>query len=280
MTVSTPFRDRARSSHGESESLGMSDATSADEFDSRVPRHQTVKSVVKASRLLIAISQHDGITAADVAREVELPLATAYHLLNTLMAEGMLIRDSARRYYLGPKIATLALAYTRSGPSEQVLSAVRHLAEQTGETAYFSGWRDGQVVALAAIEGSSAVRVGHINSELRGAEHARASGKMMLAFLEDNAQAQWLATHQLTAVTTTTITDEPTLLAQLRHIKNVGHSVEEEEFLDGVGCVSAPVMNDEACYGCITISAPIDRFRATQDRLTSAVMSTAAAVSN
>ncbi|MFC7584521.1 IclR family transcriptional regulator [Nonomuraea antimicrobica] len=227
--------------------------------------------MVKATHLLLRIADSSGMTAADAAREVGIPLTTAYHLLNTLLAEGMLTRDSARRYGLGPKIASLSVAYARSGPSEQLLNAVRNLAEATGETAYLSGWRNGQVVALAIIEGSSAVRVGRIHAELRGFEHARASGKLMLAHLDDSALSSYLDTHELEALTPTTITDKDTLRAQLADIRRVGHSFDEAEFIEGVGCVAAPILEGDTCYGCLTISAPLDRFRKGRRVLTEAV---------
>ncbi|CAN7633004.1 IclR family transcriptional regulator [Phenylobacterium sp. LjRoot219] len=240
---------------------------------SEIPRHQTVRSVVKATHLLLSIADSDGLTAAQAAAAVDLPLPTAYHLLNTLLAEGMLSRDSARRYRLGPKIAALSLAYAKIGPSEQMLSALRRLAESTGETAYLSSWRDGEVVALATIEGSSAVRVGRIHTELRGAEHARASGKLMLAFLTPPDLDAYLSSHKLTSLTSATITDERELRSQLATIREQGYSVEEGEFTDGVGCVSAPIIENGSCVACFTISAPLQRFQEHRDVLAKAAMS-------
>lgn len=245
-----------------------------------VPRHQTVRSVVKATQLLLCVAEsNDGVTAAQAAAAIEIPLATAYHLLNTLLAEGMLSRDSARRYRLGPKIATLSLAYAKNGPSEQLLRAVRQLAELTEETAYLSGWRDGQVVALATIEGSSAVRVGRVHAELRGCEHARASGKLMLAHLDADALEAYLATHQLESLTPYTIVDEQRLRTELDTIRHRGHAYDEDEFIEGVGCVSAPILEGETCVACLTISAPAERFRANRKQLTNAATSAAQAAS-
>lgn len=244
----------------------------ATDSESGVPAHQTVRSVVKATQLLLLVAETDGVIVADAARRAGIPLTTAYHLINTLLAEGMLTRDSARRYRLGPKVATLSTAYAKIGPSESLLSAVRELAQSTGETAYLSGWRDNEVVALAIIEGTSAVRVGQIHSELRGNEHARASGKMMLAFLEPDALDTYLATHQLKKLTATTVHTEKKLRAQLAEIRGNGYAVEAAEFTEGVGCVSAPVMNGATCYASLTVSAPLERFRKNQDLLIEAVV--------
>ena len=240
-----------------------------------VPRHQTVRSVVKATRLLLCIAESDGLTAVEAAAHVGIPMGTAYHLLNTLLAEGMLTRDPDRRYKLGPKVAALTLAYSKRGPSEHALAIVRELAESTGETAYLSAWQDGEVVALAAIEGSSAVRVGRIHTELRGHEHARASGKIMLANLSPPELEAYLATHGLGALTPTTIVAEAHLRAQLQAIHRTGVAYDEAEFTPGVGCVSAPVREGQACVACLTISAPLERLILNRAQLTAAVIDSA-----
>jgi DNA-binding IclR family transcriptional regulator len=247
---------------------------------SSIPHHQTVRSVVKATQLLVCIADSEGLTAVQAAGAVGIPMGTAYHLLNTLLDEGMLSRDAARRYQLGPKIAALSVAFAARGPSEQLLLAVRRLAETTGETAYFSAWQDGQVVAQAAIEGSSAVRVGRVHTELRGHEHARASGKVMLAQLDPDALDAYLAAHLLDRLTPKTIDEETRLRAQLDAVRECGYAFDEAEFTPGVGCVSAPILEGGICIGCFTISAPIERFAQNRHELTVSVVQAARELSH
>ena len=248
--------------------------------EASVPHHQTVRSVVKATRLLLRIADSGGLTAMQAAGAVGIPLGTAYHLLNTLLAEGMLSRDSARRYQLGPKIAALSVAFAHQGPSERLLDSIRQLAAGTGETAYVSVWRDGQVVAVAAIEGSSAVRVGRIHTELRGHEHARASGKVMLAHLDPNALDAYLSSHSLDALTPRTIDSERRLRSELGFVRRRGYALDDAEFTPGVGCVAAPILEGGICVGCLTISAPLERFKRNRGALIAAVVAAAGDVSH
>ena len=57
-------------------------------------------------------AQPHGATAKEVALASRLTLPTTYHLLNTLVDEGLLARDRSRhRYGLGPAAGVLAQAY-------------------------------------------------------------------------------------------------------------------------------------------------------------------------
>jgi len=246
-----------------------------------VPQHQTVRSVVKATQLLLCVAESaGGLTALQAAQAVGLPPGTAYHLLNTLLAEGMLSRGAGRRYKLGPKVAALAIAFSRQGPSERLLEAVRRLAETTGETAYLSGWQGDEVVALAAIEGTEPVRVGRIHAELRGHEHARASGKVMLAHLDGTSLDHYLAVHELEPITSATIASEVALRDELGRVRASGAAIDEAEFSGDIGCVSAPIYEGGICVGCLAISAPLERFRQRRETLLAAVLAAAGSVSH
>jgi IclR family transcriptional regulator, acetate operon repressor len=249
----------------------------SDQNGTEVPRHHRVLAVVKAMQLLVRIGEAPGgLAVADAAREIGIPLTTAYHIVNTMLSEGFLTRDSSRRYTLGPKVATLAAAYERGGPPQALLAELRSLASATGETAYLSAWRDNQVIALATIEGSNAVRVGGaIHTELRGLEHARAAGKAMLACLPPDDLEAYLETHDLTKVTANTITDRAVLIRQVESIRKNGYAIEEAEFTEGVGCVAAPILQGRTCIGCFTISAPIDRFNRDRTVLVAAALEAA-----
>ena len=64
----------------------------------------TIRSVARASRILVYLGEQiDGRTAKEVADELELALPTAYHLLGTLVAEGLVAKDSRRRYQAGTR---------------------------------------------------------------------------------------------------------------------------------------------------------------------------------
>lgn len=231
----------------------------------------------RASRLLLWIAaQPEGGSAADAAREMQLALPTAYHLLSTLVAVGLLAKDSRRRYLLGPKIPILADAYWRSDRvPEYLLAPLRALAHETGETAYLAGWRGAEIRPRASVEGTSPIRVAEVERGPYRCAHARATGKLLLAFARKELRASYLASNPLERVTDNTICDPAAFARELLRIREQGYAIDEEEFIPGVSCIAAPVLEDGIVIASYTVSAPAERFARRREELLSAVRAAA-----
>jgi IclR family acetate operon transcriptional repressor len=236
----------------------------------------TVQSVERASRILLWVATSDErVTAKQVADHFGLSLPTAYHLLATLVAEGLLAKERGRRYGLGLKAALIADAVARdTSAPEDYLRILRELAETTGETAYLSAWKGGEITVLAAVEGDQAVRVAGITTGVAGSEHARASGKLLLAFARPEQRDPLLA-GRLPKLTPNTITSRKALQRELEAIRREGFAVDREEFALGVTCLSAPIIEGRSVFFAYTISVPTDRYRQCEASLHHAVLSAA-----
>lgn len=222
----------------------------------------TIRSVARASRILVHLGeQPEGCTAKEVSVALGLPLPTAYHLLGTLVAEGLLAKDSRRRYRLGPALATIADAFVRQfSPPEYLIGPLHRLARETGETAYVGAWRHDRIVVLAAVEGGNAVRVSGAHLGYVESAHARASGKLLLALASEAVRTVYLALYPLVPVTPRTIVQPDEFELELERIRLRGYAVDEEEFREGVACVAAPVIESGHSVAAYSISAPAERF--------------------
>lgn len=238
-----------------------------------------IQSVARASRLLLWLAaQPDGATASEAARAVELALPTTYHLLNTLVANGLVAKDSRRRYGMGPKVALLAESYLASDRvPEYMLAPLRRLAEETGETAYLAAWRGGEIRALASIQGTSPIRVAEVQRGPYRHAHARATGKLLLALAGEEARHAYLAANPLQRMTDKTILDPAAFDAELARIREAGYASDHEEFIPGVSCIAAPVLAEDAVVAAYTVSAPAERFALCSEELLAAVSRAAAA---
>jgi IclR family acetate operon transcriptional repressor len=244
------------------------------------PRAPTrIRSVAKAVSILVWLAgQPEARSAKQIATALGLPIATAYHILDTLAQDGMLFKDERRLYHLGPSVGLLVDAFQRqNSPPEYLLAPLRRLAEATGETTYLSVSEGSDVVVLAAVEGSHAVRVRGLHVGFRGSLHARGSGKLLLAYADQERIDRYLATVPLVPRTTRTIVDPDALRAELAAIRERGYSFDEEEFTDGVSGVSAPVLRGGIPVAAYTISTPSERFGKRRSELLSAVLAAAAA---
>jgi IclR family transcriptional regulator, acetate operon repressor len=225
-----------------------------------------IQSVNRAAAVLELVATNGGMRASQIATELDVPLPTAFHLLSTLTDAGLLDKLDDRRYQLGPKVGMLAEAFAAqvSAP-EHLHTCLREMADRTGETAYLSAWRRGDATLLSIVEGRRAVRVSGLHLGYSGATHARASGKVLLAFSGPTALDEYLEHHDLTSPPTTAAA----LRDAIERTRRDGYAIDEEEFAEGVSCVAAPVADGAMAMG---ISAPSERFREDREELIELVL--------
>lgn len=223
-----------------------------------------IRSVERAARLLIVLAAlpEGERTVRGIATRLGTSLGTTYHLLNTLVDAKLLSRDRQRQYHLGFGIGALGEAYQRQvAPPCELVAPVRRLVERTGETAYLSAWRHGEIEILAQVAGTHAVGVMGLQPGFHGVAHARASGKVLLAFATAGEREAYLASRPLERLTPATITDEGRLLAELRQVADQGFALDEEEYCEGVGGISVPIVESGLVVGAYAITSPIERHR-------------------
>jgi DNA-binding IclR family transcriptional regulator len=240
-----------------------------------------IRSISRAFDVLlyVATEPEERRTATLIAQALGMSVPTTYHVLNTLLDERVLAKDAQRRYHLGSTVGALAQAFHQQNtPPEQLMAPLRWLAQETGESTYLSGWRHGEVVVLASLEGRHAVRVHELQQGFGGAAHARASGKLLLAHAEPAQVDAFLSAHPLQAITSRTVTSKDALLAEFVRIRRRGYALDEEEFKEGVACVAAPAYDRGVLVGVYTVSAPVGRYRATRKVLIEATIAAASLV--
>ncbi len=227
------------------------------------PQGTRINSVARAARLLVLIATlpPDEATVQNIATSLSISVPTAYHMLNTLLDARLLSRDDAKRYHLGLHVGFLGEAYRRQAqPPPELMDALRGLSEATGESCFLSQWHEGSIEISAQVAGSHAVQVAHLQPGFQDSAHARASGKVLLAYTDPRSRASYLASHQLTPITPRTITDPVALQHELNAVLRNGYAVEEEEFSLEVACVSVPVIAGDLLFGAYTVAAPVSRY--------------------
>jgi DNA-binding IclR family transcriptional regulator len=213
--------------------------------------------------LEIVASAGDGVTAKAVARRSGFKLSTTYHLLNTLVHEGYLVRlSNSHGYGLGYKVSglnTQLCSELDAGPD--VHQALHALHTRAGAPVYYTVFRDSEVVIAAVADSPEIPRAEPLDLGFHEAPHATAFGKVMLAAKEDRDRRDYLDGGGLAKLTDRTITKWSDLEAELTHVRDAGMALEIEEFQPELACLGAPVIGRGGeITGAIALSVPAPEF--------------------
>jgi IclR family acetate operon transcriptional repressor len=215
------------------------------------------------------------MTPKELAQEIDTPLPTTYHLLKTLVDLGALVKLEREGYRLGPAIGALSDSYLEQGEPLRILEpAVRDLAKITGETTYMTAWRSGKIEVVVTVSSSRPVRVAPLGHGSQNYAHARASGKVMLAFARPSLREEYLYNNPLEKITPVTIDNSEILEGELKEIVKRGYATDLEEYAPDVSCLSVPVLASGHLIAALTVSAPTIRFNTEFDTLLSQIWAT------
>ena len=240
------------------------ETTSLDEPLERKPR---IQSAVRTIQLLLSVSDSaNGLKAKEIMEKLKLSRQVTYHLIHTLHTTGIIRKNENNRYVLGLAAVSIAEGFRRQlAPPEHLARRVRSIVAETGETAYAAGWVGQEIVALATARGESPVGASQIPEGFSGHAHARATGKLLLAYADEGLREAYLTQHPLVPRTNSTIIDPAKLEADFEQIRARGYAMDNEEFHEGLRCLAVPVQGLSGRFA-LGISVPCARFDANFNR--------------
>lgn len=199
-----------------------------------------------------------GVT--ELAAALDMDKGNLHRLLKVLEARGWIVQDVvSKRYTPTAHIVGLAGALLRRLDLRMAAEDVcSRLLEETGESIHLSQVTStGPVYILQrrpAFRVSVATEVG-----ARPPLHATATGKSIIAFVDEARRDLWL--HEpFESFTFRTHTSREALERDLAEVRRRGYAVDDEEFNPGARCVAAPIFGLEGdVIGCVGISTPTQR---------------------
>ncbi|MEU7472554.1 IclR family transcriptional regulator [Streptomyces sp. NPDC044984] len=217
-----------------------------------------ITSVQRAFRLLEAAGAHEnGAPAKQLARETGLPLATAYHLLRTLVHDGYLRKLDDGGFVLGDRFQTLHTAGRGQALLSRVRPALAALRDELSTAAYLTFYEDGEIRVAEIVDSPRTPRA-ELWVGFEDAGHATALGKSVLRELDDEARREYLSRHPLNDLTPRTITTAPELIRRLETSDLAPAVTDLEEYSLGTVCVAVPVYSGDT-LGSLGVSMPKDR---------------------
>lgn len=206
-----------------------------------------------------ALQDHESVGVTDLAAEVDLPRSTVFNHLKTLEQNEYVVNEGGS-YRLGCRFLELgAKARSYHGVHEVARQEVNRLAKETGEISALLVEEHGLGVFLHRAEGEQAVHIDSYTGQ-RIYLHGAALGKAILASVPRGRVEAIIERRGLPALTENTITERDELFAELDEIDGRGVAFDDEERLDGLRSVAAPVRDsDGTVLGAISIAGPSSR---------------------
>lgn len=203
---------------------------------------QSVQSVDRALDLLAAVAASEQApTVAELAVRCDINRSTAWRLLATLEAHGMVERATASSgYRVGYGAVRLGAAADEASVVRRVRPVLEDLSTATGET-----------VSLALVKTASLRYVDHISvigasfapwTEERVSLHSTSSGKIFLAWLSE-AEREGALPSSLEQFTESTTVDRQALEAELAEARRLGYACCRGEDAALTNGVSAAVLD-------------------------------------
>ncbi|MFC6888857.1 IclR family transcriptional regulator [Halorubrum trueperi] len=225
-----------------------------------------LKTVDRTTQIIKALETLDGAGVTELSTHLGMSKSSTYHYLATLREKDFVVKNGDQ-YELGLQLL-LSGEYVRNrnilyryGKEE-----VEELAETTGEYANLFTEQHGKGINLYKVRGSDAVGSGYQTDKLQQPDqlHCTATGKAILAFLSEDCVDEILEQHGLPERTANTITDREKLQDELATIRERGYAYNDEEEVEGLRAVGAPVIDrDEAVLGSLSVAGPTSRLKGT-----------------
>lgn len=219
-----------------------------------------VQSIDRALQLLERLADAGGsMRLAELEAATGLPLPTVHRLLRSLVHNGYVRQDPARRYTLGPRLIRLGETAGRQLGS-WAKPRLAELVAEIGETANMALLEGDTVVYVAQVPSAHSMRmfteVGrHVPA------HCTGVGKALLSQLPDEHVIDLLSRTGMPAMTSRTLTDPSALLTELAEIRDQGWAMDDAEQEVGVRCVAVPVAGAPT-QAALSISGPSGRITA------------------
>lgn len=202
-----------------------------------------------------------GLTLSELSAQLGFPKNAVFRITNTLKVRGYLARDARTlKFRLTEKMLRLSQPRLgRKGLIEVSMDAMRELRDACRETVQIGRRFGDEGVILEQVEGLHPLRIS-VDAGLRFPLYNNAPGKLLLAFMPDEARAAMIRRLVLARSTPRTITDRRQLTRECDRIRDLGFSTDFAEADEGIHCIAAPILDPQGeLLAVIWISAPSRR---------------------
>jgi DNA-binding IclR family transcriptional regulator len=242
-----------------------------------------VPALERGLRLLQLFSrERTELTAPEIARELELPRASVFRIVQTLEGMGFLERHG-NAYRLGPAVLRLGFEYLAS---LELTEIARPLIERLRDEADSSAQlvvRDGREAVVVLKAASPSMFASNVSVGTRFPAHATILGRALLSELDEDALKALFPESRLKAFSANT----PKTVAELKRLlaedRKRGYVLSESFFERGISAIAAPVRDEQGAVVAAvstTVQRPTLDPKEYRERLVALVVKAAADLSH
>lgn len=228
----------------------------------------TVKSLVKALNILEVLAEEEPpYTLTELSRRLHLHVSTVHRLLVNLVRHGYVEEESiSGGYQLSYRVLRMGMRVLDRLDFRRVAQPLlRDLNLRTKETVHLAILQEGRAISIEKLVSPQPVgldaRVGGLTPL-----HCSGVGKTLLAYNGEDLLDQIVQSPGLLRLTGRTITGVPQLRRELERIREQGYALDQEEAVEGLRCVAAPVFNHKGeIVAAFSVAGPATRL--TQARI-------------
>ena len=224
----------------------------------REPHH--VQSLRRGLAVIRAFdAHHSELTLSEVARLCDLTRAAARRFLLTLVDLGY-VRTDGRLFSLTPRVLELGYAFLSSLSLPEVAEPhLERLVAEVHESSSLSVLDGDDIVYVARVPTRRIMTVA-INVGTRFPAYATSMGRVLLAFLPDDARQAHLDRIRLDRLTGRTVRTVGTLRSELDRVRAQGYAIVDQELEEGLRAIAAPVRDRTGrVVGAVNISVQASR---------------------
>ncbi|RFB90820.1 transcriptional regulator [Rhizobium leguminosarum bv. trifolii] len=205
--------------------------------------------------------QLKAVTAADIAKNLDLPLPTAHRLIGNLESRGLIQRAAGtKRYVVGNALVVLAGKTIGSAFRTARRHAVlQNVAAEIGEQCEIGIVRNNVVAYVDSVRVTAPQGL-QFDPGHSAPLYCTSTGKIYMSMLPAKAREKLVRSFQMEKHTDRTITDPDTLLCVLEQTRSAGWARTNEEYVKGVvGCAVPILAPDGTLIACLGVSVPAAR---------------------
>lgn len=208
---------------------------------------------------------------SEISEKLDLNKSTVHGIVTTLKYHGFISQnEETQKYKLGVRFVEFGDLFMNSlNIRSAAISVIEKVCDKIEETIHV-GMLDGlDIVWIEKKECTKSIKT----STKIGARlpvYTTADGKVILSYLDKDKIRNYLP-KKIPKYTQNTITNKVEFLKKLEEIKESGYTIDNEEFVEGIKCVAAPIFDHDGNVR-FSLSTTGPAFRMTEEKINELVV--------